>query len=108
MGWSGGTKIGGSLREFTSRYAALLSRKTVFIILSDGWDTGEPEELAAEMKKVRRRVAKLVWLNPLLGLNDYQPVTRGIAAALPFIDVFAPAHNLQSLLALEEHLRPGR
>ena len=108
MGWSGGTKIGGSLREFTSRYAALLSRKTVFIILSDGWDTGAPEELAAEMKKVRRRVAKLVWLNPLLGLDDYQPVTRGIAAALPFIDVFAPAHNLQSLLALEEHLRPGR
>jgi uncharacterized protein with von Willebrand factor type A (vWA) domain len=108
MGWSGGTKIGGSLREFNSRYAALLSRKTVFIILSDGWDTGEPAELAAEMKKVRRRVAKLIWLNPLLGLDDYQPVTRGITAALPFVDVFAPAHNLQSLLALEEHLRPGR
>jgi uncharacterized protein len=108
MGWSGGTKIGGSLREFNSRYAALLSRKTVFIILSDGWDTGEPEELAAEMKKVRHRVAKLIWLNPLLGLDDYQPVTRGISAALPFVDVFAPAHNLQSLLALEEHLRPGK
>jgi uncharacterized protein len=108
MGWSGGTKIGGSLREFNSRYAALLSRKSVFVILSDGWDTGEPAELAAEMKKVRRRVAKLIWLNPLLGLGDYQPVTRGITAALPFVDVFAPAHNLQSLLALEEHLRPGR
>jgi uncharacterized protein len=108
MGWSGGTKIGGSLREFNSRYAASLSRKTVFIILSDGWDTGEPEELAAEMKKVRRRVAKLIWLNPLLGLDDYQPVTRGITAALPFVDVFAPAHNLQCLLALEEHLWPGR
>jgi uncharacterized protein len=108
MGWSGGTKIGGSLREFNSRYAAMLSQKTVFIILSDGWDTGEPEELAAEMKKVRRRVAKLIWLNPLLGLDDYQPVTRGITAALPFVDVFAPAHNLQCLLALEEHLRPGR
>jgi uncharacterized protein with von Willebrand factor type A (vWA) domain len=108
MGWSGGTKIGGSLREFNSRYAALLCRKTVFIILSDGWDTGEPAELAAEMKKIRRRVAKLIWLNPLLGLDDYQPVTRGITAALPFVDVFAPAHNLQSLLALEEHLRPGR
>jgi hypothetical protein len=58
MGWSGGTKIGGSLREFNSRYAALLSRKTVFVILSDGWDTGEPAELAGEMKKVRRRVAR--------------------------------------------------
>jgi len=108
MGWSGGTKIGGSLREFNSRYAALLSRKTVFIILSDGWDTGEPEELAAEMKKVRHRVGKLIWLTPLLGLDDYQPVTRGISAALPFVDVFAPAHNLQSLLALEKHLRPGK
>jgi uncharacterized protein len=107
-GWSGGTKIGGSLCEFNGRYASLLSRKTVFIILSDGWDTGEPEVLAAEMKKIRRRVAKLIWLNPLLGLDDYQPVTRGMTAALPFVDVFAPAHNLQSLLALEEHLRPGR
>jgi uncharacterized protein with von Willebrand factor type A (vWA) domain len=107
-GWSGGTKIGGSLREFNGRYASLLARKTVFIILSDGWDTGEPEELAAEIKKIRRRVAKLIWLNPLLGLDDYQPVTRGMTAALPFVDVFAPAHNLQSLLALEEHLRPGR
>jgi len=105
-GWSGGTKIGGSLQEFNRRHAsALLSRNTVFIVLSDCWDTGPPEELAAELKKIRRRVAKLIWLNPLLGLEDYQPVTRGISAALPFIDVFAPAHNLQSLLALEEHLR---
>jgi uncharacterized protein len=109
MGWSGGTRIGGALQDFNRRHAsALLSRNTVFIILSDGWDTGEPEELAAEMRKIKRRVAKLIWLNPLLGLEDYQPETRGIKAALPFIDVFAPAHNLQSLLALEEHLRPGR
>ena len=108
-GWSGGTRIGGSLRDFNANHAAaLLSRHTVVIILSDGWDTGAPEELAAELKKIRRRVAKLIWLNPLLGLEEYRPVTRGISAALPFIDVFAPAHNLQSLLALEEHLRPGR
>jgi uncharacterized protein with von Willebrand factor type A (vWA) domain len=97
------------LQEFNRRHAAaLLSRRTVFIILSDGWDTGAPEELTAELRKIRRRVEKLIWLNPLLGLNDYQPVTRGISAALPFIDIFAPAHNLQSLLDLEEHLRPGR
>jgi uncharacterized protein len=109
MGWSGGTRIGGSLQEFNKQHApALLSRNTLFIILSDGWDTGAPEELAAEMRKIKRRVVKLIWLNPLLGLEDYQPVTRGISAALPFIDVFAPAHNLQSLLALEEHLRPRR
>jgi uncharacterized protein len=107
--WSGGTRIGGSLREFNRRHAsALRSRHTVVIVLSDGWDTGAPEELAVELKKIKRRVAKLIWLNPLLGLDEYQPVTRGISAALPFIDLFAPAHNLQSLLALEEHLRPGR
>jgi uncharacterized protein with von Willebrand factor type A (vWA) domain len=109
MGWSGGTRIGGSLQDFNRLHApALLSRNTVFIILSDGWDTGPPEELAAEIRKIKNRIMKLIWLNPLLGLEDYQPVTRGISAALPFIDVFAPAHNLQSLLALEEHLRPDK
>ena len=103
--WSGGTKIGGSLRDFNKRHAsALLSPRTVFVILSDGWDTGAPEDLAGELKKIRRRVAKLIWLNPLLGLEEYKPLTRGISAALPFIDLFAPAHNLQSLLALEKHL----
>jgi len=106
--WSGGTRIGGSLREFNQWYAPrLLFRHTIFIILSDGWDTGAPEDLVAELKKIKGRISKLIWLNPLLGLEDYQPATRGIRAALPYIDVFAPAHNLQSLLALEGHLRPG-
>jgi uncharacterized protein len=105
-GWSGGTRIGASLQEFNRRHApALLSRHTIFIILSDGWDTGEPEDLVAELRKIRRSVGKLIWLNPLLGLEDYQPATRGIRAALPYIDVFAPAHNLESLLALEGHLK---
>ena len=103
--WSGGTKIGGSLAAFNRCYGRrVLSRDTVFIILSDGWDTGEPEVLGAELRACKRRVRKLIWLNPLLGLKDYQPVTRGMLAALPHVDVFAPAHNLQSLLALEEYL----
>ena len=107
-GWSGGTKIGGSLQEFNRLYAGqLLSRNTFFIILSDGWDTGTPEVLVAELKKIKRRVSKLIWLNPLLGLEEYQPVTRGMSAARPYIDVFAPAHNLESLLELERHLRPS-
>jgi hypothetical protein len=104
-GWSGGTKIGESLRQFNQlRGTKLLSRDTILIILSDGWDTGEPEMLAAQMRAARRRAQKILWLNPLLGLKDYQPITRGMAAALRYVDVFAPAHNLESLLALERHL----
>jgi uncharacterized protein len=104
-GWSGGTKIGESLRQFNQLYGRkLLTRDTVFIILSDGWETGEPGLLADQMRSVRRRALKTLWLNPLLGLKQYQPVTRGMAAALPYVDVFAPAHNLESLLALEKHL----
>lgn len=103
--WAGGTKIGGSLAEFNRRQGRkVLSRDTVFMILSDGWDTGEPEVLATELRSARRRVRKLIWLNPLLGLKDYQPITRGMSAALPHIDVFAPAHNLESLMALESYL----
>jgi len=105
MGWSGGTKIGESLRQFNELYGRkLLSRDTVFMILSDGWDTGDPEVLAAQMRAARRRAQRILWLNPLLGLKEYQPITRGMAAALPYVDVFAPAHNLESLLALERHL----
>ena len=104
-GWSGGTNIGGSLREFNQLHSRKLrSGNTSFLILSDGWDTGEPGALAAELSAVKRRVRRLIWLNPLLGLKDYQPITSGMRAALPHIDVFAPAHNLASLLALERHL----
>jgi uncharacterized protein len=104
-GWSGGTKIGDALRQL-NRHAGrkARSRHTIFVILSDGWDTGAPEVLATELRAVRRRVRKIIWLNPLLGLYDYRPVTRGMSAALPYIDVFAPAHNLESLLDLEKHL----
>ena len=104
-GWAGGTKIGESLRDIRHRYGRkLLWRNTVFIILSDGLDTGGPEILAAELRRIRHRVRKLIWLNPLLGLKEYEPVTRGMIAALPYIDIFAPAHNLESLLALEKFL----
>lgn len=104
-GWSGGTRIGESLRQFNEFHKRkLLSRDTVFIILSDGWDTGEPEFLAKQLRTIKRCVQRLVWLNPLLGLKDYQPITRGMAAALPHVGVFAPAHNLESLLALERLL----
>jgi uncharacterized protein len=110
-GWAGGTKIGASLREFNTRFARkLLSRETLVMIFSDGWDTGEPADLARELSEIRQRSRLLIWLNPLLGMADYQPLTRGMSAALPYVDVFAPAHNLTSLLELEHHLdrRRGR
>ena len=103
--WSGGTRIGGSLREFNQHAGRrVLTGTSFFIILSDGWDTGEPQLLAQELQRTRARVRKLLWLNPLLGLKDYQPITRGMRAALPYVDIFAPAHNLESLLALERYL----
>ena len=103
-GWSGGTLIGPSLAAFNSGWPQLVDRRTIVIILSDGWDTGEPEELAAAVVTLKKRAGRLIWLNPLLGSPTYQPLTRGIQAALPHIDVFAPLHNLQSLRALERHL----
>lgn len=104
-GWSGGTRIGESLATFNRRYAgSVLNRRSVVVIVSDGYDTGPPERLAAELAVLRRRARRLVWLNPVLGRQGYQPVTRGMAAALPHVDLFAPAHNLESLAALEPYL----
>jgi uncharacterized protein len=109
IGWSGGTKIGESLRELQNSHGRrVLSRDTIFIVLSDGWDTGEPQVLAAELGAIRARVRRTIWLNPLLGMEGYEPVTRGMSAALPHVDVFAPAHNLESLLQLERHLNTHR
>ncbi len=104
-GWSGGTRIGESLAEFNNRYSAqLVGRKTTVIIVSDGFDTGEPALLAKEMDRLRSRARRIVWLNPLLGRLNYEPLSGGMAAALPFVDHFATAHNLESLLALEPEL----
>ncbi|HEU5395359.1 MAG TPA: VWA domain-containing protein, partial [Candidatus Methylomirabilis sp.] len=103
--WSGGTRIGESLAVFNRTWAErCVDRRTVVVVLSDGWDTGEPELLAGELARLRRRAARLLWLNPLLGSPDYRPLTRGMAAALPHLDTFAPAHNLESLSRLGRHL----
>ena len=105
QGWSGGTRIGESLATFNRSYAAsVLNRRSVVVIVSDGYDTGPPEQLAAELAALRRRARRVVWLNPMLGWQGYQPVARGMAAALPHVDLFAPAHNLESLAALEPYL----
>jgi uncharacterized protein with von Willebrand factor type A (vWA) domain len=104
-GWSGGTMIGDSLRQLSAEHRGLLTRNTLFLVLSDGWETGSAEMLATELAGIKQRVRKILWLNPLLGMKGYEPITRGMSAALPYIDVFAPAHNLESLLLLEQHLR---
>jgi uncharacterized protein with von Willebrand factor type A (vWA) domain len=103
-GWSGGTRIGASIAEFVSLWPRLIDRRTVVIVLSDGWDTGEPQVLGDALKTIHRRAGRVVWLNPLLGSPTYKPLTRGMQAALPHVDVFAPAHNVASLEALGRHL----
>ncbi len=103
--WSGGTRIGESLRDFNRTWGHLVDRRTIVIVLSDGWDTGEPEELATEMLTLKRKAGRVIWLNPLLGNPSYEPLTRGMAAALPLVDHFAAAHNLASLRDLAGHLR---
>jgi uncharacterized protein with von Willebrand factor type A (vWA) domain len=105
QGWSGGTRIGESLAAFNRFHAArLLHSRSVVIILSDGYDTGDPKILAEEMAALRRRARRIVWLNPMMGWKDYAPVAGGMQAALPYVDLFAPAHNLASLAALEPYL----
>ena len=107
--WGGGTRIGEALRSFNLHYARRAMRHgPVVLIISDGWDRGDPEQLANELARVRRSCHRLVWLNPLLGSESYEPLTRGMRAALPFIDDFLPAHNLVSLEQLAEHLRSLR
>lgn len=105
-GWGGGTDIGRSLAEFNAHHArSMLKSKTVMIILSDGWDRGDARVMRKEIVTLRRRVHKLIWLNPLLGSADYQPLCRGIRSALPYLDHFLPAHNLASLAAVSNILR---
>jgi uncharacterized protein with von Willebrand factor type A (vWA) domain len=104
-GIGGGTKIGDCLAEFNRSHAkrALTSRACV-MIFSDGYDTGEPERLEAAMRGLRRRCKRIVWLDPLTGREGFAPTARGLRAALPFVDLFAPAHDLKSLAALEPYL----
>ena len=102
--WSGGTRIGEAIRDFNLEWGRLVDRRTIVLILSDGWDTGEPDVLAQEMLTLKRRAGRVLWLNPLLGNPSYEPLTRGMAAALPLVDHFAAAHNLSSLRELATHL----
>jgi len=104
--WAGGTSIGNSLREFNESFAYdLVHHSTVVIILSDGWDRGDADLMRREIEYLYHRTHKLLWLNPLLGNSSYQPLCRGMRTALPFIDYFLSAHNLESLADLIRLLR---
>jgi uncharacterized protein with von Willebrand factor type A (vWA) domain len=103
--WGGGTRIGDALRAFNTRWARRVMRNgPVVLIVSDGWDRGDPDLLARELARVRRSCRRVIWLNPLLGSSGYEPLTRGMQAALRHVDDFLPAHNLNSLEQLAAHL----
>jgi uncharacterized protein with von Willebrand factor type A (vWA) domain len=97
-GWAGGTRIGECLQDFNRRHGArLVHSRTAVILVSDGYDTGEPELLGAALGELRRRARRLVWLNPLLNRPDFRPESRGMQAALPHLDLFAPGADLASI-----------
>ena len=98
--WSGGTRIGDALASLVQGHPGLLDRRTVVLVLSDGWDVGEPDHLGDALRELRRRVGRVMWLNPLMGAPGFAPETRGMRAALPHLDVLAPCHNLAALEAL--------
>jgi uncharacterized protein with von Willebrand factor type A (vWA) domain len=105
QGIGGGTRIGDCLAAFNRWHARrVINSRTAVMIVSDGYDTGAPERLGEEMRRLRRRCRRIIWLNPLIGWRDYSPQARGMQAALPYVDLFAPAHNLESLAALEPYL----
>ena len=103
--WSGGTCIGDALRVYNTQWARRIRRNgAVALVVSDGWDRGDPGALGQEIARLQRSCRRLIWLSPLLGDPRYEPLTRGLQAALPYVDDFLPVHNLASLDRLAVHL----
>ena len=103
--WSGGTRIGDALRTFHQRWRRrTLHGAPVVILISDGWDRGDPQVLRDEIARLQRSCHRLIWLNPLIGTVDYAPLTRGLQAALPFVDDFLPVRTLRDVRELALHL----
>jgi uncharacterized protein with von Willebrand factor type A (vWA) domain len=106
LGWSGGTNIGRSLHTFNRQFAAsMVTHRTVVVIISDGWDRGDVSLLEREMQDLKRRCKKIIWLNPLLASENYEPLCKGMQAALPYLDLFLSVHNVNSLIALGRTLQ---
>jgi uncharacterized protein len=105
--WSGGTRIGDAISELNRVHGRRIGRGALVVILSDGWDRGDPELLSAEMARLRRCAHRVVWLNPLAADPRYEPLTRGMQAALPHVDHLIPGNSLASLEALAELMEEG-
>jgi uncharacterized protein len=105
--WSGGTRIGASIATLNRVHGRRLGRGSVIVVLSDGWDRGDPALLAAEMARLRRSAHRVIWLNPLKAAPDYEPLARGMAAALPHTDHFLAGNSLRSLAELANLLEGG-
>jgi hypothetical protein len=99
--WEGGTRIGDSLGDLLDGWSSRSSlRGAVVVLCSDGLERGDPEVLRRHMARLHRLAHKVVWVNPLKGSPQYEPLARGMAASLPYVDTFLPGHNLESLEAL--------
>jgi len=106
--WSGGTRLGDGLETFNARYGLRgLARQAIVVVLSDGWDRGDPALLGREMERLSRVAHRIVWVNPLKASPGYAPLARGMAAALPFVDCFLEGHSLASLEELTRVLAAG-
>jgi hypothetical protein len=99
--WAGGTRLGAVLHEFNAGWGDL-ARGAVVIVLSDGWDRGDPSALTAELDRLRRHAHRIVWVNPLKATPGYAPLARGMAAALPYVDDFVEGHSLAAMEQLVE------
>ncbi len=106
LGWSGGTNIGRSLEIFNRDFAvSMVTHRTVVVVISDGWDRGDVGVLERQMQALKRRCGKIIWLNPLLASENYEPLCKGMQAALPYLDLFLSAHNANSLVHLGHTMR---
>lgn len=105
QGWAGGTRIGDSIAQFNREHAPrLVNSRTAVIIMSDGYDTGEPEILSEALAQLRRRARRIVWLNPLSLRPGYAPICQGMQAAMPHLDLLAPGADLASIAAVMPHI----
>lgn len=103
LDWSGGTKLGVGLRQFNDEWGVRgLARNSIVVILSDGWDRGDPDELATQMERLQRVTHRLVWVNPLKVTPGYAPLARGMAAALPYVDSFVEGHSVAAMQELAD------